>query len=152
MNYVWSVAEKRLILMQPDGNEAKVVMQQTADDVDQAKRSSPPNLLPVLTREPHPHSQRVECVRIFASGFPHRTHPPTITSPVALISKEQQHGSFKTAPSANGSLQVRFFGFTECVRSSVSTNVTPDGPLSASWLREERTLVRRFSNIFVQKH
>jgi hypothetical protein len=34
-----------LILTHPDGNKAKVVMQQTADDVDQAKRSSPPNLI-----------------------------------------------------------------------------------------------------------
>ena len=152
MNHLWSVAEKRLILTQPDGNEAKVVMRQTADDVDQAKRSSSPNLLPVLTREPHPHSQRVECVRIFASGFPHRTHPPTITSPVALISKEQQHGSFKAASSANGSLQVRFFGYTERVCSSISINLMPDGPLSASWLREECTLVRRFSTIFAQEH
>lgn len=30
--------------MHPDGSEAKAVMQQTADDVDQAKRSSSPKL------------------------------------------------------------------------------------------------------------
>jgi len=39
------VAEKRLILTHPDGHEAKVVMRQTADDVDQAKRSPSPNLI-----------------------------------------------------------------------------------------------------------
>jgi hypothetical protein len=32
--------KKRLILTHPDGNKAKVVMQQTADNIDQAKRSS----------------------------------------------------------------------------------------------------------------
>jgi hypothetical protein len=43
--------KKRLILTHPDGNKAKVVIQQTADGVDQAKRSS---TLFVLTRESHP--------------------------------------------------------------------------------------------------
>ena len=64
------------------------------------------------------------------------------------ISKEQQRGSFKAASSANGNLQVPFFGSTDCVRSSISINLTPDGHLSASWLWEEYTLVRRFSTIF----
>ena len=44
MNNLQSVVEKRLILMHPDGDKAKVVIQQTADDVDQAKRSSTFNL------------------------------------------------------------------------------------------------------------
>jgi hypothetical protein len=37
--------KKRLILTHPDGNKAKVVMQQTADDVGQVKSSSTPNLI-----------------------------------------------------------------------------------------------------------
>ena len=37
---IQSAPERCLTLMHPDGEKAKVVMQQTADDVDQAKRSS----------------------------------------------------------------------------------------------------------------
>ena len=139
-----------LILTHPDGDKAKVVMQQTADDVDRAKRSSIPNLI-CANAEPHPYLQGVNCVRTNASGFPHRTHPPTITLPVVPISKERQRGSFKVVPSKTGSAQVRFFGSTVNVSSSTAIYIiSPDGPLSASWLWEECTLVRRFLTIFVQ--
>jgi hypothetical protein len=133
--------------MHPDGNKAKVALQQTADNVDQAKRSSTPNLS-VLTQEPHLYLQGVNCVRTFASGFPHQIHPPTITLPVLPISKERQRGSFRVVPSKNGSPQVRFFGSTVNVCSSTAIHIIPpDGPLPASWLREECTLVRRFLTI-----
>ncbi len=42
-----SVAEKSLISLQPDGNEARVVMQQSAKEVDQAI------ILLVLSVGPH---------------------------------------------------------------------------------------------------
>jgi len=138
--------------MHPDGNKAKVALQQTTDNVDQAKRSSTPNLS-VLTQEPHLYLQGVNCVRTFASGFPHQIHPPTITLPVLPISKEQQRGSLKAVFSKNGSPQVRFFGSTVNVCSSTAIHIIfTNGPLSASWLREECTLVRRFLAIFVQYH
>jgi hypothetical protein len=137
--------------MHLDGNKAKVVMQQTADDVNQAKRSSPN--LSVLTQEFYPYLQGVNCVRTFADGFPHQTHPPTTTLRVVPISKERQRGSFKAVPSKNGSHQVRFFGSMVNVCSSIAIHIMPpDGPLSASWLRKECTLVRQFLTIFVQDH
>jgi hypothetical protein len=39
------IRQKSLILRHPDGNKAKVVMQQTADDVEHAKRSSTLNFI-----------------------------------------------------------------------------------------------------------
>ena len=138
--------------MHPDGNKALVVMQQTADGVDQAKRSSI-LALSVLTQETHPHLQGVNCARAFASGSPHQTHPPIITLPVVPISKERQRGSSKAVPTKIGSPQVRFFGFTVNVCSPTAIHITPpDSPLSASWLREECTLVCRFLTTFVQDY
>jgi hypothetical protein len=90
-------------------------------------------------------------VRAVASGFPHRTHLPTITLPLLPISKERQRGSWKAVPSKNGSPQVRFSGSTVnvCFSSIAIHIIPPDGPLSASWLREECTVVRRFLALFV---
>ena len=69
-------------------------------------------------------------MRTSASGFPHQTHPPTITWPVPPITKEQQRGSFKTVPSKYGSPRVRFFGYTVNVCSSAAIHIIPpDGPL-----------------------
>jgi hypothetical protein len=67
--------------------------------------------------------QGVNCARTFASGFPHQTHPPTITLPVLPILKERQRGSFKAAPSENGNPQVRFYGSTVNVCSLTDIHI-----------------------------
>jgi hypothetical protein len=143
--------------MHPDENslnKAKVVMQRIADDVDQAKRSSVPNLIGSnLNAGASSILQGINCVRAFASGFPHQTHPQTITWPVLPISKERQRGSLKAVPTKIGSPLVRFLGSTVNVCSSTAIRIIPpDGPLSASWLREECTLVCRFLTVFVQDY
>jgi hypothetical protein len=126
-------------------------MQQTADNVNQAKRSSTPDLISSDTRASSIR-QGVNCVRTFASGFPHQTPPPTITWPVPPVTKERQRGSFKAVPSKNGSPQVRFFGYMVNVCHSIAIHIIPpDSPLSVSWLREECTLVRRFLTLYLSK-
>ena len=97
-------------------------MQQTADDVDQIKRSSSPDLIgsdrgsSYLLQEPS-HGTT------FINGSLHRIRPPITTLPVLLIRRELQTGSFKGASSPHGSQQIpiRYFGFMANVRPTLPT-------------------------------
>ena len=92
---------KHLTVVQLDGKEAKAVMQQTADDVDQIKRSSSPSLVcsdcggSYIPQAPNRGTT-------YINGSLHRTHPPITTLRVLLIRREPQTGSFKGVSSPNG--------------------------------------------------
>ncbi len=129
--------------MHLDAKEGNVVMQQTANDVDQVKRLS--SLSPFApTVEPYASSQGTNCVRAFINGSLHQTRPRIITLHVVLITREQQHGSFKEAYSRNGWQRVHFFGSTENVRPSHFHIITSHDVSYSSWLGQERSLVCGF--------
>ena len=105
-----------------DGKEARAIMQQTADDVDQMKRSSFPNLIRsgcggsyILQEASHGTT--------FINGSLHRTRPPITTLRVPLIKRERQTGSFKGVSSPDGSQQtpVHYFGFMANVGPTLPT-------------------------------
>ena len=99
-----------------DGKEAKKVIKQAADDVDQVKRLSS-NFI-VLTMEPYmsyTSLQKTNCGRTSTNGSPHRIHQLTITLRVIPITRRRQPGSFEAAFSGNGNQQLRCFGFMENV-------------------------------------
>ena len=85
----------------------------TADDVDQLKRSSSPHL--VSTKEFYESFQKTNCGRKSTNGSPHRIRRRTITWRVVLIARKQQLGFFKEASFRSGNPQVHFFGSTENV-------------------------------------
>ena len=117
---------KYLTLIYPDSKEERMVMQQTASDVNQVKRLSFP-ASPVLSVESYASFQGTNCERAFIDGSPHQTRPQTITSRVIPIIREQQHGSFKEAYSRNGWQRVRFSGSTENVCPiPISRTTLPD--------------------------
>jgi hypothetical protein len=93
-----------------------MAMQRTANDVDQIKRSSSPNLTGVDRRALR-ILQGNNCERAFTNGSLHQTHQRTKTSHVVLITRKQQSGFSKAEYTKNGSQQVRFSGSTENVRS-----------------------------------
>ena len=97
-------------LSRSDGKEANQVIKQAADDVDQVKRLSSSFI--ILTMESHTSLKKTNYGRISTDGFPHRIHQLTITLRVILITRRQQHGSFKAEFSGNGIQQARCFGFT----------------------------------------
>jgi len=106
-----------------DGKEARVVIQQTASDVDQVKREQYPSLdhagqaCSVILQETN-HD------RIFADGSPHPIPLQTTTLHVVLTTREQPTGSFRAAYSRAGSPLVRCCGYTENVRCSELSRVT----------------------------
>jgi len=99
-----------------DGRETKMAMQRTANDVDQIKRSSSPNLTGIdrtILRIPF-RGDNYE--RASTNGSLLQTHRRIITSHVVLITRKQQTGSSKAEYTRNGSQQVRFSGSMENVR------------------------------------
>jgi hypothetical protein len=105
-----------MIYLNPsDGKEVKLVMTQTASDVDQVKRSSSPNLIAADYGALH-IIQKINRGRTSTDGSPHRIRQLTITLRVVLITRKQQLGSFKVEFSRNGNHQDRFFGSTGNVR------------------------------------
>jgi hypothetical protein len=97
-----------------DGKEARQVMTQTANDVDQVKRSSSPNLNCTGHGNLRPRTlfQKPNYRRTSTNGSPHRIHRLTTTLRAVLITRKWRLGSFKAVFSGNGSQQVRSFGFT----------------------------------------
>ena len=111
--YLRSVLQKkRLTTVQVGGKEARAVVQQTAEHVDQIERSWSHNLVgsgcggSYILQEPS-HGTT------FINGSLHRTHPPITTLHVLLIRREPQTGSFKGVSSPDGSQQIpiHYFGF-----------------------------------------
>ena len=149
-NHLWSVAENFLILTYPDGNKVKVVMQQTADDVDQAKRSSTHNLVnsdagasSILAG-----SQLRENLRKWLSPpDPSTNHNIACAAHLNGTTTWFLQGStFQKWQSSDSLLWIHGKRmFLNCYPYH-----NPDGRPSASWLREECTLVRRFLPIFDQ--
>ena len=120
-----SIADCRLLkLIDPDGlgeREAKVVIERTAYDVDQVKRSSFHNVLVLDTRS-QASSQGANYDRTFVDGSLHRIRPPTITLRAALVTKGQQSGSFKEVSLKDGNPLVPCCGFMASVRSCYHSN------------------------------
>ena len=86
-----------------DAKEARQVMEQTANDVDQVKRSSSLDLIGIdYTVDPYTSFQKTNCGRASTDGSPHRIRQLTITLPVILITKNPQHGSLEEAVTRNG--------------------------------------------------
>ena len=116
-----SIADSRsLKLIGPDDldeREAKVVIDRTANDVDQVKRSSSRKRLR-LDIHSQAFLQGANCDKTFEDGSLHRILPQTITLLVMLVTREQQSGSFKEVFFENGSRLVLCCGFTGSVRSS----------------------------------
>ncbi len=116
-----SVADSRsLKLIDPDAldeREAKVVIERTANDVDQVKRSSSCYPFIWACRLKY-FLQGANCDRTFVHGSPHQIHPQIITLHAALVTREQQSGSFKEPSLRNGNRLVLYCGFTGSVRSS----------------------------------
>jgi hypothetical protein len=112
-----------LTLMWLDGKESRVVIQQTASDVDQVKREQCPSL---------GHAEQARSVilqetnhdRIFVDGSPHPIPLQTTTLHVVLTTREQPTGSFRAAYSRAGSPLVRCCGFMENVRCSRLSRLT----------------------------
>ena len=98
-----------------DGKEARQVIEQAANDVDQVKRSSSPTSS-ALTIEAYTSFQKTNYGRASSDGSPHRIRQLTITLPVVLITKNQQLGSSKERFTTNGSQKDPCFGFMESVR------------------------------------
>ena len=99
-----------------DGKETNQVIKQTANDVDQVKRSS--SLNPIGSNfVPYSSFQKANCGRTSTNGSAHRIRRPIITLRAVLITRRRQPGSFKAEFSANGNQQARSSGFTENVRT-----------------------------------
>jgi hypothetical protein len=99
-----------------DGNAGNQVAKQTANEVDQVKRSSSPNFIS-LPMDSYTSLQRTNCGRTSTNGSPHQIRRLIITLPVILITRKQQPGSLRAACSGSGNQQARSFGFTGNVRS-----------------------------------
>jgi len=120
-----SVADSRSPkLIDPDSlgeREAKVVIERTANDVDQVKRSSPRNFIYWHTGSTV-FSQGANYYKTFVAGSPHRTRLPIITLHAVLVTREQQNGSFKEVSLPNGSSLVPCCGSMGSVRSYYHSN------------------------------
>jgi hypothetical protein len=99
-----------------DGKESNQVIKQTANDVDQVKRSSSLNLIG-SNLAPYTSFQKTSCGRTSTNGSPHQIRRLIITLRAVLITRRWQPGSFKAAFSGNGNQQARFFGFMGNVRT-----------------------------------
>ena len=113
--------------MRLDGRDARVVMQQTAADVDQVKRMSSPNRIDTWNVA-QPSSQGINYDGISVNGSHHQIRPQIITLPVALITREPQLGSFKAVYIMNGNRHLRFSGSMGSVSLYSTLYLTsPDG-------------------------
>ena len=91
-------------------------MDQTANDVDQVKRSSAIELTSsALTEESYTSLQEASCGTASTNGSPHRIRRLIIILPVILITRKPQHGSSRETFTRNGNPKDRSFGFTESV-------------------------------------
>jgi hypothetical protein len=133
--------------MHPDGNKALVVMQQAADDVDQAKRSSTPGLISSNAGASSILAgiQLRESVRKWLSPpDPSTNHNIAcgahLKGTATWFLEGSTYQNWKSSSSLLGIYGKRmFFNCYQCH--------TPDGSSSPSWLREECTLVCRFLTI-----
>ena len=90
-------------------------MQQTANGVDEVKRTSSPNRI-IADYEAQPISfQETNSGRAFAIGSPRQTHRRTITSHVIPIKRKRRPGFLKAASFKSGSQQDLVFGSMENV-------------------------------------
>ena len=80
-----------------------MVVEQTANDVDQIKRSSSLDLYKCWLLDLTHSVQGNNYERIFTNGSPHRTHQRTITSHAVLITRKLQIGFSRAECSKNGS-------------------------------------------------
>jgi hypothetical protein len=100
-----------------DGKEARVVIQQAADDVDQVKRSSSPNRVDIHAQA---SLQGINYDRISVDGSRHQIRLQIITLRIIPTTREPRHGSSKAVFTRIGNQQrlSRFSGFMENVRPS----------------------------------
>ena len=103
--------------MRLDGKEARVVMQQTATNVDRVKCMSSPNRIDTrnVAQAAQPLLQGINYDKIFVDGSLRQIRPRIITSRVVFITREPQLGSFKVAYIMNGNPNLRFSGSMENV-------------------------------------
>jgi len=90
-------------------------MEQTANDVDQVKRSSSLDHISA-DLDPYASFQRTKCARASTNGSPHQIRLQIITLRVVLTTKSQQFGSLEETFTRNGNQRDRSFGLTESVR------------------------------------
>ena len=129
-------------------------MQQTADDVDQAKRSSSPNLISsdggassILAG-----SQMRENLRKWLSPpNPSTNHNIACGAHLQGTATWFLQGSAFQKWKKSSSSVLWIYGM-RMLLNFYPIHLTPDRPLSASWLREECTMVRLFLTIFVQDY
>ena len=105
-----------MILIPLGEREAKVVIDRTASDVDQVKRSSSRKRVR-LNMHAQPFFQGANCDKTFVDGSRHQILPQITTSHATLVTREQQSGSFREVSFENGSRLVLCCGFTGSVRS-----------------------------------
>ena len=107
-------------------------MEQTANDVDQVKRSSSLDLIGIdYTVDPYTSFQKTNYGRASTDGSFHRIRPQIITLRVVLITKNQQLGFSKETFTRNGNQKELSSGFTESVRLvPISIRYPPDGVLT----------------------
>ena len=113
---VSSQAREFFNLDRSDGKETNQVIKQTANDVDQVKRSSSPNFISTNCGT-YTSFQKTNYERTSTNGSPHQIRRLIITLRAVLITRRWQPGSFKAAFSGNGNQQARFFGFTGNART-----------------------------------
>jgi hypothetical protein len=102
-------------LNRSDGKEARQVMEQTANDVDQVKRSYHLTSS-ALTEELYSSFQKSNCARASTTGSPRRIRRLIIILPVKLIIGNPQCGSSRETFTRNGNQKDPSFGSTESVR------------------------------------
>jgi hypothetical protein len=115
-----------------DGREARRVMGQTANDVDQVIRSSSLYLIGAYwTEEPYASFQKTNCGRASTDGSPHRIRQLTITLPVIPITRKLRHGSSRETFTRNGNQMDHSFGSMESVRPVlIFHSIPPDDVLT----------------------
>src|SRR6266852_5631006 len=106
------------ILMNLEGKETRVVIQQVADDMDQVKRLSSSFRVDIRVQA-KPSLQGINYGRTFADGSLRRIPLLTTTLPAAPIASKQRTGFFKEVSSPNGNPMAHFCGSTENVRCLV---------------------------------
>jgi hypothetical protein len=103
-------------MMQQSANEARVVMQQAACDVDEVKRSSPLDLT-ITVRSKTPSLSQGSCQdRTFEIGYPHRTLRRITTLSMVPNTRGPQPGSFRVGSTKNGNQVLLSCGSMGSVR------------------------------------
>ena len=107
--------------------QAKLVAQQTADDVEDMKRSSFPthiNSGSGRASSTKLSSQSTNYDRNFADGCLRRIHLLTTTLHVVLTTREKRSGFSKVVSLRDGNPLLHYCGFTENVRSPDLSSLT----------------------------